>query len=511
MIEVEVHSSLRAFLKAQDHIDWPHHLTMARLIARALRLGRSALIQTSSSVGRYCFSYLMPALLGDWSVVLVAPESVQQSLLQQEIPLLQDWLQTKKKVRIDDRWREEDGLLITTPQAWLSDRLNQHGRFPPHILTIIDCAEDLEAWVSKELTITLEMGNWYELIDTAPQYTQLIQNVRLQLTQSIFAHPSNPYECYLLDKIERETLHNLFTTLAQENLLTPKLKQLWQQWQQAEPIIWTTRDRLKGKFTIYTSPPEVATALKPIWQQQPVILIGSYLDRESSAPIYRQQLGLGELLCLQFSPHRRDEYIQLYLSDRLPMPNTPDFQKNLLDRVLMLTNLSRNVPKPVVILVNDVPLKAQVGSALAAEFGSKVQVEKTNLAEDGILVCGWEFWHHFSLKAYAIGSSSPQGFPKPQLLIMATLPLPSLENPLVASRVAYYKHQRQDWFRLYLLPTALKAIQQAIIPLRESQGIVALLDNRVNYRSYGKTILTALEPCARINYIDPTWFGLNLS
>ena len=510
MIEAEVHSSLRAFLKAHNNTDWPHHLTMARLIARALRLGRPALIQTGSSVGRYCFSYLVPALLGDWSVILVAPDPVQRSLLKQEIPLLQDWLKTEKKVRIGDRWDLEDELLLTTPQAWLSDRLNQEGRFPPNILTIIDCAEDLEAWIRQELTTTLKMRDWYQLIDTTPQYAQLIQNARIKLTQTIFAHPQNPYECYLLDKIERDTLTNLLATLAQKNLLTPKLEQFWQQWQQANTLIWAARDRQTGDFTIYTSPPEITNAVKPIWQQQPVILIGSYLDRESSAPIYRQQLGLGELLCLQFSPHRRNEHIQLYLSDRLPMPNTPDFQNNLIDRALMLANLSRNVPKPVVILVNDVPLKAQVGAALAAEFGSKVQVEKTDLAEDGILICGWEFWHNFSLQVYAVSSPSPLEFPKPQLLIMATLPLPSLENPLVASRVAYYKNQRKDWFRLYLLPTALKAIQQAIIPLRESQGIVALLDNRVNYRSYGKTILTALEPCARINYIDPTWFGLSL-
>ena len=52
MIEAEVHSSLRAFLKAHNNTDWPHHLTMARLIARALRLGRPALIQTGSSVGK---------------------------------------------------------------------------------------------------------------------------------------------------------------------------------------------------------------------------------------------------------------------------------------------------------------------------------------------------------------------------------------------------------------------------------------------------------------------------
>ena len=509
MIEVEVHSSLRAFLKAQNTNDWPHHLTMARLIARALRLGRPALIQTGSSVGRYCFSYLMPALLGDWPVILVAPETIQQRLWQQEIPLLQDWLKTHKPVRIGDRWREGDSLLLTTPQAWLSDRLNQEGRFPTNILTIIDCAENLAPWVRQELTITLDIGDWYQLVELFPQYGNSIADIRIKLTQSIFAHPQNPYECYLLDQTEQNLLTDLLAVLAKDSLFTSKLEKFWRQWQQQDTIIWCARDKHKGTFTLYTSPPKIATLLQPIWQQQPVILIGSHLDCESSAPIYRQQLGLGELLCLQFSPHRRSEHIQLYLSDRLPMPNTPDFQKSLINQVLVLTSLSRNVPKPVVVLVNDVPLKAQVGSALAAEFGSRVQVEKTNLAEDGILICGWEFWHNFSLRMYAVGSHT-QDFPQPQLLIMTTLPLPSLENPLVASRVAYYKRQRQDWFRLYLLPTALNAIQQAIIPLRESQGIVALLDNRVNHRSYGQTILTALEPCARINYIDPTWFGLTL-
>jgi ATP-dependent DNA helicase DinG len=89
---------------------------------------------------------------------------------------------------------------------------------------------------------------------------------------------------------------------------------------------------------------------------------------------------------------------------------------------------------------------------------------------------------------------------------MATLPIPSLENPLVAARVTYCKRQHKDWFRSYLLPTALKAIQRVVMPLRESQGIVALLDNRVNYRSYGHQILTALEPYAKINYIDASWF-----
>ncbi|MGL5032318.1 MAG: ATP-dependent DNA helicase, partial [Microcystaceae cyanobacterium] len=54
--------------------------------------------------------------------------------------------------------------------------------------------------------------------------------------------------------------------------------------------------------------------------------------------------------------------------------------------------------------------------------------------------------------------------------------------------------------------TALKSMQQAVLPLRENQGAIAIFDHRVNSRSYGSRILEALEPYAKSNYIDPSWF-----
>jgi ATP-dependent DNA helicase DinG len=472
---------------------------MARLVARAFRLGRSALMQTSSSMGNYCLSYLMPALMGDWSVILVVPQGDQERLLAEEIPALQDWLGTKKKTRISNRWIETDdchGLLLTTPEAWLSDRLYQQGRFPTNIPTIIDRADDLEQWARKELTVTLETRDWHELRQIVPDYAELIRQVQVKLTKTIFAHPQNPYECYRLDETEQEILGELGTIFSKNNLLNSNFLEFWQKWQQKETFLWVSLYREQGKFSLHATPKEIATALNPIWQQQPIVIIGSFLDLEPSAPIYRQQLGLDELVCLKFAPNPQNDYIQLYISDRFPLPNTPEFQKVLIEQLHLLVRLSSNVNQLVVILVEDVPLKGQMGATLASEFGSRVKVEKTNLNNNNILICSWSFW-----------ISHQDKLPTPQLLIITTLPLPSLENPLVAGRVAYYKSQRQDWFRLYLLPTALRILQQAILPLRETQGIVALLDSRVNYRSYGKIILTALEPCDRINYIDYTWFG----
>ena len=97
--------------------------------------------------------------------------------------------------------------------------------------------------------------------------------------------------------------------------------------------------------------------------------------------------------------------------------------------------------------------------------------------------------------------------PRPGLLVLATLPLPSLENPLVAGRVAYYKQLRQDWFRLYLLPTALMELQRAIAPVRANQGTVAILDSRVNHRSYGRQILQALDPAIPFHRRQDLWLA----
>jgi ATP-dependent DNA helicase DinG len=496
LLEAEVHSSLLSFLKERGKPNWPHHLTMARIISRALRLQRSALIQTGSPVGQYCLSYLTPALLSETPVLLVAPESVQQHLIQVEIPQLQEWLQTSKEICLGDRWSDGfKGLLLTSPQAWLCDRLENLGHFPKNILTLIDRADDLENWTRSYLTIAIEDWHWDALTHDCPYYAEYIRDVRVQLTKTIFSHPKNPYECYLLDAVETESLQDFLQTLEAKSALIPPFQQFWHRWQREGQTIWVSLARESGKFTMNLTPIDVASFLRPIWEQQPVALIGSFLDSDKNATVYRQQLGLGELLCLKFLPNRQNEYIQLYAPERFPLPNTPKFQIALTHEVLALVRLGDRLKKPIIVLVEDIPLKSRLGAILAAEFGSRVRVEKTELAEDGILVCGWQFW-----------CDTQDRCSTPQLLIAATLPMPSLENPLVAGRVADYKRQRQDWFRLYLLPIALREIQRAVMPLREFQGVVALLDNRVNSRSYGDRVLTALEPYARINYLDPSWF-----
>ncbi len=505
VIEAEVHQQLRAFLREQGEPYWPHHLTMARLVARALRLGRSALIQAgapSGYHGRYRLSYVMPALLWQGPTILVTPEAVQQRLLMVEIPRLRQWIPHQKPIRTGDRFPHQgfDGLLLTTPESWLSDRLKAEGRFPEQIPTILDGADDLEDWTRQILTLPISTQDWEALTLACPDFSEEILDTRVQLTRTIFQHPVNPYDCYLLEQQEQELLLKLRSRLLGDQdiaaeRLPPPWQQLWERLQQNNQMIWATVNRRMGQFSIHCAPAEVSSVLSPTWDQQPVVLVGGALELETEAPLYRDRLGLGEMTCVKFSPDRQSELVQLYLPEGLPLPNTPHFQAALMQelRSLLIANTARQ--GLTVILVGDVPLKAQVGAILAAEYGSRVQVEKTCLDDHGILITGWEFWRQ-----------NQAVIPAPALLVITTLPIPSLENPLVASRVAYYKQQRQDWFRLYLLPTALSELQRAIAPVRESQGVVALLDNRVNNRSYGQQVLAALNPLARINYVDASLF-----
>lgn len=496
LLEAQVHSSLLGFLRQHNLSSWPHHLTMARIVSRSLRLKRSALIQTGSTLNYYSLSYLTPALLTEEPVILVAPENIQQQLLAIDIPQLQEWLQQDKPIKKSDHWPNLRfrGLLLVTPQDWLSDRIKERKKFPAQIVTLIDQANELETWTREYLTTSLHQYDWEQLITQYPEKRELLRNIRVKLTKSIFSHPQNPYNCYLLDHAEIAYLQELSQILGENSSRSAFLSQLRLLTDEDDYILWTSLNRTQGQFSLHLTPSQIRDQLYPVWMLQPVVFMGGFLDSEKNAPIYRQQLGLEDLLSLKFAPSR-NESIQLYIPERLPLPNTAQFQGIFLEKTQILVSLSQSAHRPIVILVEDVPLKAQVGAVLAATFGSRVTVEKIKPADNQILVCGWSFWHqHQAL------------FPTPQLLVIATLPLPSPENPLVAGRVASYKRKRQDWFRLYLLPSALNELQRAVMPLRESQGVVALLDNRVHYRSYGKQILSALEPYAKINYIDATWF-----
>jgi ATP-dependent DNA helicase DinG len=495
-IEITTHNILCDLLRHQPAIvDWHHHLTMARLVARALRLSKSLLIQTGIAThrveGKYRLSYLIPALLWHESVTIATPTVRQNQLINIELPQLQQWLGTSKQIYRSNQppAPEFQGLWIVDPQSWLKLQLDKSA-LVIHNPIIIDGADELENWARTLLTVKLNAGDWDDLRLTQPAtvWEQIIE-IKICLMTALWQRPINPYNCYLLDADDRLLIDSLSKVIV-PNLL-PNWRKFYQESLKIDRLVWAQIDRTNGTFTLAITPTDLVTELAPIWERQPSILITSAVDLTTEAIGYQQELGLPEITSVKFPLNQQANLFKLYIPRWMPMPNTSKFQSVLVDEIKHLLNLINSSPKFVVILVQDTPLQSQLAAILAAEWGSKVQVEQINLNDSNILITGWEFWQQHQ-----------DDLPTPKLMIIATLPIPSLEDPLVAAKVSFYKQQRQDWFRLYLLPTGLRILHRAIDPIRSSQGIVAIFDSRIDRRIYGQQVLAALQPSVRIKYAD---------
>ncbi len=519
LLEAHVHYLLKTWQQQQTVSPWPHSLTMGRLVSRALRLRRSALIQTGCLPSTYGVSYLLPCLLSDQPIRLVTTASRREKIVHQILPDLKSWLlMTDGSLESRLVWPE-----ILTPEQWLQDcSAAQKTLNVQPVLTAIEQSEYLEDWTRQFFSHHLEWSSLQSLFAQDPHRQDQALTHWSRLSQSLFSRPPNPYGCYLLDGDDIRELRQAMGQAMQdagENHPWPAVKaidqvrQFWRFWQSHPDnhLIWAEVDRRQGRIILHLSPVDVKPWLSPLWRGKQVnplntnpdspaqtaafLLMGSFLDADKAAPTFRKTLGLPDLLCLQFIPHRAQDSLPIYLPDRLPLPNTPAFQPSLLAEIeSLLQSLLTITPPPfVVILLDDLPLKAQLGSQLAAKFGSVVKVEPSSFLENSprILVGGWRYW-----------CEQQEQFPAPQVLILGTLPIPSLEHPLVASRVQYHKRHHQDWFRGYLLPSALKDLQQAVLPLREVGGLLVILDDRVNSRSYGREVLNALAPYAKSPYFD---------
>lgn len=497
MLEIEVHSELRKFLREKSQFSWIHHLTMARMVARGLRLGRSTIIQTGADYLQYYPSYLTPALLSPNSLIIVATKHIQQLLVKEKIPCLQQWLNTDKFITTNYQQNKEkkSTLYVITYEDWLNLAINN--LLENDIVTIIEEAENLPDIIREYFTLEITPKDWRNLQLFFPEKQEFIREKLAKLTKLIYHHPSNPYNSYLLEEQEIiiiQELCNLVQGKISDDQVVVKFIYLSEVLSQNHQYInYFTIARSKGSFTLKSSPLELKSLINNIWQNRALILLSSYLEPDKYPIDYSQYLSLklDNVTCLKFSPDGQNQNLNLYFPRNFPFPNHPEFQSKVTQEILALVNSIKINHYPIILIIDDVPLQGQITANLAGYFGSRVQLNSLNIGKNSILVCDIKFWLNYQSQILT-----------PILLIFPTLPIPSLENPLISAQVTHYKNQKKDWFRLFLLPSAIKILQQSTMSIRKNQGIIALLDNRVNYRSYGINILQSLEPYAKINYID---------
>lgn len=493
VLEVQVHQHLlRLQREPTSHDPWSHQFAMGRLVARALRRQESVVIQTGVVADRplYRLSYLVPALLSPEPIALILPDHLQSSVLA-AIPQIQRELGTHKPINRDRSASDLRGLHLFSPQDWLEQR---HVWQMPILMDGLDRLTD---WLQDYLQISVDPADWQSLLWAIPEAQGDIEDCRWQLQQSLFQRTPNPYNCYLLATAEIDRL----SKLAQYPDLPAPWPEFLGQLLDTQSLCWGEIDRKDGTFRLRTQPKDCSPLYAELWTDQPHILIGNVLDVDRSASGFRQAMGLGDIPSVKFAVSARP--LRLYTPNWMPMPNSRNFQELFTrEAILAIAQARANAVLRhrsgsglVVVIVGDTPLKAQTAARLAAEYGSLVRMEEQGLENGQILVTGWEFWNNFQ-----------HLFPAPEAIVVATLPIPSLEDPPIAAQVEIYKQQRRDWFRAFLLPIGLRMLLRSISTLRSGQGLLVILDNRLNHRSYGQEILAALQPCikmARLEFPHP--------
>ena len=478
MLEAHVHEKLKRLLHQDGCPLRSHHLSLSRLVARSLRRQDITLISVApGSEPGWHLSALLPCCLADKPVALVVSRQLHQRLRRVELPRLQ-------RAGIATPFREGNNCPQDIP-LWLLKpaellRAHQAGQLQDRQLVVPDSgqlAKDLQI----AMGITLEARDWNRLQRARPALAQAIASCFDQLGRQVFAHPANPLGRVPMSEAAEAPLRQLLGDHG-------PMPAPWRRWLHARGswVSWADVDYRQLRWTWRRQPLDPLQLLQPLFSAKGMILCGSpgpgktleaSLNRR---PTVRVTLGDPPL----------QVPLPLYAPRRQPLPNDPVFPLHLLDQCCRLVLARSGI---TAVLLNDVPLRQVLTSALAAELGSRVVHECITPADNGVLCASWGWWQEHQ----------PQ-LPLPGQLVIGSLPLPSLEDPVTAAMVRHWRRRGRDGFQELLLPDAIAILQQVVACLRGQRGTrLAILDGRIHCRSWGRVVLDELQPWVGISRLLP--------
>tara|TARA_B100002051_G_C16732593_1_gene639188 strand:+ start:110 stop:1555 length:1446 start_codon:yes stop_codon:yes gene_type:complete len=480
MLEAQAHLRLKTLLR-QEASDWPHHLTLSRLVGRSLRRRDKTLIHLAPcSDEHWWLGLLVPLCLGPRDAVLVLSPQQRRRLYQIELPRLH-----QLGFRLPC-WDGDEPPSDTT--LWLMDCDGLVRAYRKQLLgkrqLLLPQVDQFSQRLRRSMSIQIETADWETLRRAHPSADEALMQLHERLTRRLFRQASKVDAQIRLEGADPQALRDLLSLIGPSPDPWPALLQ-------ANPSGWASWAELDHRLLQWTwqlKPLEPLHLLDGLLKERPALLLNStgettYLDREL------QDAGFQNDVSAALREPDLAEPLPLYAPRRQPLPNTEVYADHLLEQsrrlVLGRTGLT-------VVLLDDHGLRRRLTSELAGEFGTRVMEECTAPDSNGVISARWSWWlqHQDQL-------------PQPEQLIIGLLPIASLECPLTSARVERLKQQGRDWFRTLLLPEALSLLPAALAPLRRSGGRLAILDGRLRGRGWGEQVLQQLEPWVPLKRLLP--------
>lgn len=374
------------------------------------------------------------------------------------------------------------------------ERIDQPLRLSPHMRNLSSWMEVERAWQQTSARLSAVI----HLVQEAQKIMLTTQRSRHRLDASSGGGGEDESLVWELTELARRL--DELRQLGQRALITGE-KESVVYWLRVPPSPQSAAQQtpVEAMPVLYAQDAQTAPFIKRYFLSPGVssIFAGVALSVDQSFSFYRGRFGLESDACPALSVvTEHHEQTMLYMPNDVPEPNAPQYQRHLEEAIVQLaTSLEGQL---VVLFTSYAALRSSYAAV------------KPLLEARGILVLGHgvdgsprQLWQMFNdqerivlLGTGSFWDGTDEVTRAPACVLVARLPMPVLNDPLIAARAEPYSDQLHQ----VTVPMASLRMRRALNRLAWSdtrRNAVVLFDRRVISKEYGATVLHSLPRCSQ--------------
>jgi len=267
-------------------------------------------------------------------------------------------------------------------------------------------------------------------------------------------------------------------------------------------VYWIEREGARRQPVLYSAPVEVGPLLAQhlFDGQTPVVMTSATLAVGGKLAYFQNRVGAQNSrgLCVG-SPFDFQRQMRLLIARDMPNPNDKDlFAPRCADAIAHFVEMTQGA---AFVLFTNAALMRTVAGMLVPAFSERgltcfvqgtgtprhVMLQQFRADTASVLFGLDSFWMGVDVRGEALSN-----------VIITRLPFAVPSHPVVSARAERIRDTGGEPFRDYALPEAILKFRQGfgrLIRASTDQGIVAVLDNRIQKRWYGRAFIQSLPAC----------------